>query len=190
MLYCTVLQVSHKHPLATATAQFIALAAYRVTRLQERPEVALTSAAHAVGDERVVQLLALVKRKVEEVQSSESPLGTLDLRELVDDSQGTLEAALSLSAAEQDVFTSGLQDELALVSMPYAMWTTKVEPWGTGKASPIEGALPGALYFILKYEGSLAQAVTMNAMVRMPLYTILLVSSPSTSSHHVIMSQS
>lgn len=41
----------------------------------------------------------------------------------------------------------------------------KSEPIKVGKASPTEGTLPGAVYFILKYK-DFAQAARANAMVR------------------------
>merc|ERR1712046_346582 len=41
----------------------------------------------------------------------------------------------------------------------------KTEPIKVGKASPTEGALPGSLYFILKYKHSLEEALIANAGV-------------------------
>lgn len=38
-------------------------------------------------------------------------------------------------------------------------------PIKVGKASPTEGTLPGAIYFIVKYESSLIDAAKANAMV-------------------------
>lgn len=55
-------------------------------------------------------------------------------------------------------------DDLALTSMARLWDVGKSEPIKVGKASPTEGTLPGALYFILKY-GNLKEAAIANAMV-------------------------
>ncbi len=55
-------------------------------------------------------------------------------------------------------------DDLALTSMARLWDVGKSEPIKVGKASPTEGTLPGAIYFILKY-GKLAEAARANAMV-------------------------
>merc|ERR1719258_706101 len=55
-------------------------------------------------------------------------------------------------------------DDLALTSMPRLWDVGKSEPIKVGKASPTEGTLPGALYFILKYD-NLKKAAVANAMV-------------------------
>ena len=55
-------------------------------------------------------------------------------------------------------------DDLALTSMARLWDVGKSEPIKVGKASPTEGTLPGAIYFILKY-GKLADAARANAMV-------------------------
>merc|ERR1712070_1169729 len=55
-------------------------------------------------------------------------------------------------------------DDLALASMARLWEVGKTEPIKVGKASPTEGTLPGALYFILKYD-DLAKASAANAMV-------------------------
>merc|ERR1712178_368925 len=55
-------------------------------------------------------------------------------------------------------------DDLALTSMARLWDVGKSEPIKVGKASPTEGTLPGALYFILKYK-NFEQASIANAMV-------------------------
>jgi len=59
-------------------------------------------------------------------------------------------------------------DDLALTSMARLWDIGRSEPIKVGKASPTEGTLPGAVYFILKYaekEDGLIQALKANAMV-------------------------
>merc|ERR1711937_145687 len=56
-------------------------------------------------------------------------------------------------------------DDLALTSMARLWEVGKTEPIKVGKASPTEGALPGSLYFILKYKDSLEEALIANAGV-------------------------
>jgi len=55
-------------------------------------------------------------------------------------------------------------DDLALTSMARLWDVGKSEPIKVGKASPTEGTLPGALYFILKYK-NFEKAAIANAMV-------------------------
>lgn len=59
-------------------------------------------------------------------------------------------------------------DDLALTSMARLWDIGRSEPIKVGKASPTEGTLPGAVYFILKYadkEEGLKEALQANAMV-------------------------
>jgi len=59
-------------------------------------------------------------------------------------------------------------DDLALTSMARLWDIGRSEPIKVGKASPTEGTLPGAVYFILKYadqEDGLKKAIVANAMV-------------------------
>ena len=56
-------------------------------------------------------------------------------------------------------------DDLALTSMARLWDVGKTEPIKVGKASPTEGTLPGALYFILKYSDDFAGAAQANAAV-------------------------
>lgn len=59
-------------------------------------------------------------------------------------------------------------DDLALTSMARLWDVGRSEPIKVGKASPTEGTLPGAVYFILKYgeqENGLKKALQANTMV-------------------------
>jgi ADP-ribosylglycohydrolase len=59
-------------------------------------------------------------------------------------------------------------DDLALTSMARLWDIGRSEPIRVGKASPTEGTMPGAIYFILKYaseEDGLKKALQANAMV-------------------------
>lgn len=56
-------------------------------------------------------------------------------------------------------------DDLALTSMARLWDVGKSEPIKVGKASPTEGTLPGAIYFIVKYENDFNAAVKANAAV-------------------------
>jgi ADP-ribosylglycohydrolase len=59
-------------------------------------------------------------------------------------------------------------DDLAITSMARLWDVGRSEPIKVGKASPTEGTLPGAIYFILKYvdeEDSLKKALQANTMV-------------------------
>ena len=68
------------------------------------------------------------------------------------------------SSLHQEKFS----DDLALTSMARLWDVGRSEPIKVGKASPTEGTLPGAVYFILKYadqEDGLKKALQANAMV-------------------------
>ena len=66
------------------------------------------------------------------------------------------------------LFKEAFSDDLALTSMARLWDVSRSEPIKVGKASPTEGTLPGAIYFILKYaelEEGLKRAMHANAMV-------------------------
>jgi ADP-ribosylglycohydrolase len=68
------------------------------------------------------------------------------------------------SALHKELFS----DDLAITSMARLWDIGRSEPIKVGKASPTEGTLPGAVYFILKYadkESGLIEALKANAMV-------------------------
>ena len=66
------------------------------------------------------------------------------------------------------LFQEQFADDLAITSMARLWDIGRSEPIRVGKASPTEGTLPGAVYFILKYadkENGLNDALVANAMV-------------------------
>merc|ERR1712086_202197 len=67
-------------------------------------------------------------------------------------------------AVEEPLASEEFVDDLALTSMARLWEVGKSEPIKVGKASPTEGTLPGAIYFILKYK-SFEKAAVANAMV-------------------------
>ncbi len=74
------------------------------------------------------------------------------------------EATDENSALSQEKFA----DDLAITSMARLWDVGRSEPIKVGKASPTEGTLPGAVYFILKYENDedgLKKALQANTMV-------------------------
>ena len=74
------------------------------------------------------------------------------------------EATDEKSALSREMFA----DDLAITSMARLWDVGRSEPIKVGKASPTEGTLPGAVYFILKYENEedgLKKALQQNTMV-------------------------
>jgi ADP-ribosylglycohydrolase len=72
------------------------------------------------------------------------------------------------SDPSSDLSKEKFSDDLAITSMARLWDVGKSEPIKVGKASPTEGTLPGAVYFILKYadkEDGLKKAMQANAMV-------------------------
>jgi ADP-ribosylglycohydrolase len=68
----------------------------------------------------------------------------------------------------RDLYKEQFCDDLALTSMAKLWDVGRSEPIRVGKASPTEGTLPGAVYFILKYyekEDALNKALIANTMV-------------------------
>ena len=69
---------------------------------------------------------------------------------------------------DEPLYSEPFADDLALTSMARLWDVGRSEPIKVGKASPTEGTLPGAVYFILKYanqEDGLKNAIVANAMV-------------------------
>ena len=86
--------------------------------------------------------------------------------------EGKVAQAIAKFQEEADLNSSLHQekfsDDLALTSMARLWDMGRSEPIKVGKASPTEGTLPGAVYFILKYanqEDGLKKALQANAMV-------------------------
>mmetsp|Transcript_15858 Transcript_15858/g.34551 ORF Transcript_15858/g.34551 Transcript_15858/m.34551 type:complete len:408 (-) Transcript_15858:126-1349(-) len=76
-----------------------------------------------------------------------------------------LEKADEADNPDGQLFKEEFADDLALTSMARLWEVGKSEPIKVGKASPTEGTLPGAVYFIAKYQDSLIDAAKANAMV-------------------------
>jgi ADP-ribosylglycohydrolase len=90
-----------------------------------------------------------------------SPFITSKVSQAIDKYQEATNQATELS---QEQFA----DDLALTSMARLWHIGRSEPVRVGKASPTEGTLPGAVYFILKYadqEDGLKKALQANTMV-------------------------
>ena len=129
-------QLTHRHPLSVMAAEFLLLTAYRVAWRNESPVDAINHAADILDAEPLNNMIQLAARKAREA----------------------LDAGTALSQLGK------LTDDVALTSMLEDEWAAGSEAWQGGKASPVVGALPGAIYFVIKY-GSLSEALPANAMV-------------------------
>jgi ADP-ribosylglycohydrolase len=78
--------------------------------------------------------------------------------------QQAIDKAAEATDASRPLSKERFADDLALTSMARLWDVGKSEPIKVGKASPTEGTLPGAIYFILKYP-TFADAARANAMV-------------------------
>ena len=76
-----------------------------------------------------------------------------------------LDKVAEASDQNNELYKEEFVDDLALTSMARLWEVGKSEPIKVGKASPTEGTLPGAIYFIVKYQSSLIDAAKANAMV-------------------------
>lgn len=128
--------LSHKNRDPVKAAEFLARSLHRIIFKSMPLEDALNSAAATMNDEFISRKLKEAKEKVDEAANRESPLS-------------------------KEPFV----DDLALTSLARLWDVGKSEPIKVGKASPTEGALPGALYFVLKYKQSLRDALIANANV-------------------------
>jgi ADP-ribosylglycohydrolase len=79
--------------------------------------------------------------------------------------QQALTKAKEAMDPEQALSTEEFVDDLSLTSMARLWDVGKSEPIKVGKASPTEGTLPGAIYFIVKYQDDMVGAFKGNAMV-------------------------
>ena len=175
-----VCTVTHVNSLAVSAAQFVALSAYRVAHLEEvkqvfsgaaawpiidcqslcaemtspravlmlcggaqTPEAAMSAAVEQLDSHSLAVMLSVAQAKVEESRR-DGPLKKL------------AEEPLSGGMAGQAVVQVGLTDDAAVLSMAAGegLVDTALYLRGgygqMGKASPVAGALPGAMYFILK----------------------------------------
>jgi ADP-ribosylglycohydrolase len=126
---------THKERTAHLGAEFFARVTYRIIHQTLNPREAIEQVA-AESDPWIQQKVKQALTKAEEAMDPEQPLST---EEFVDD--------------------------LALTSMARLWDVGKSEPIKVGKASPTEGTLPGAIYFIVKYQDDMVAGFKGNAMV-------------------------
>lgn len=126
---------THAERTARLGCEFFARVTFRIIHHGLKPREAIEQ----VASESDSWIKAKVKQAVEKVNEATDPSTPLSKEEFVDD--------------------------LALTSMARLWDVGKSEPIKVGKASPTEGTLPGAVYFILKYEDSFEMAAKANAMV-------------------------
>ena len=126
--------ISHRNRDPVFAAEFLSRTLYNILYENMELESALDIAARATNDAFINQKLSDAKRKVAEVSSGNRPLSKEEFA-----------------------------DDIALTSMARLWDVGKSEKIKVGKASPTEGALPGALYFSLRYKHSLEKALIANA---------------------------
>jgi ADP-ribosylglycohydrolase len=126
---------THKERTAHLGAEFFARVTYRIIHQSLTPSEAIEQVA-ARSDPWIQQKVQQSLTKAQEAMDPEQPLSS---EEFVDD--------------------------LALTSMARLWDIGKSEPIKVGKASPTEGTLPGAIYFIIKYQDDMVAAFKGNAMV-------------------------
>jgi ADP-ribosylglycohydrolase len=129
--------LSHRNRDPVAAAEFLSRATFRILRDGMSLEAALKSAAEKQGDAFISARLAEALAKVAEAADVNSQL------------------------AKQGRFI----DDVAITSLARLWEVGKEEPIKVGKASPVEGALPAAIYFAMRYQGSLEEALIANANV-------------------------
>ena len=127
--------LSHRNRDPVAAAAFLARATFRILHQGLALETALRSAAEAQGDDFISARLAEALAKVAEAADASTQL------------------------AKQGRFV----DDVAITSLARLWEVGKEEPIKVGKASPVEGALPAAIYFALRYQADLEQALIANA---------------------------
>ena len=125
---------THREPSALGGGEFFARVTFRIIHQALSPREAIEQ----VGQEMEPWFHLKVQQALDKVAEATDPQGALAKEEFVDD--------------------------LALTSMARLWDVGKSEPIKVGKASPTEGTLPGAIYFILKYD-NLIEAAKANAMV-------------------------
>lgn len=128
--------LSHKNRDPVVAAEFLARALHAMFHSNLPLEAALDKADGDTDDEFISKCLYDAKRKVAESSDMQS-----------------------------DLAKQKFVDDIALTSMARLWDVGKSEPIKVGKASPTEGALPGSLYFALKYQHSLEEALIANAGV-------------------------
>lgn len=100
---------------------------------------------------------ATPKAAIDEVAAQSDPWIQKKVQQAIDKVKEATDPSKALSKEE-------FVDDLAVTSMARLWDVGKTEPIKVGKASPTEGTLPSAVYFILKYN-NLEKAAVANAMV-------------------------
>lgn len=126
---------THRERTAHAGAEFFARVTYRIIHAGLTPRQAIEQVA---AESSSTFIKTKVKQALDKVAEALDPSTDLAKERFVDDR--------------------------AITSMARLWDVGKTEPIKVGKASPTEGTLPGAIYFIVKY-GNLAEAVKANAGV-------------------------
>uniref|UniRef100_A0A7S4HJF8 ADP-ribosylhydrolase ARH3 n=1 Tax=Odontella aurita TaxID=265563 RepID=A0A7S4HJF8_9STRA len=126
---------THRERTALLGGEFFARVAYRIVHLRVTPRAAIEEVA--VESDTWIQ--SKVQQALVKVKEATDPENDLSSEEFVDD--------------------------LGLTSMARLWEVGKSEPIKVGKASPTEGTLPGAIYFIVKYQDDMIRAFQANAMV-------------------------
>ena len=127
---------THRERTAKLGAEFFARVVFRIIHQNISPRQAIDQVTKDMDDQWITSKVQQAIVKFEEATDQEQPLSS---EEYVDD--------------------------LSLTSMARLWDVGKSEPIKVGKASPTEGTLPGAIYFILKYENDFSGAAKANAMV-------------------------
>lgn len=129
--------LTHRNRDPVAAARFLAAATWRIVHEGADLEAALLGAAEAQEDAFISQRLREARAKAAEAADPTSQLAT----------------------------NGRFVDDVAITSLARLWEVNKEEPIKIGKASPVEGALPAALYFTLRYQHSLERALIANANV-------------------------
>ena len=152
---------THREATALDGSEFFARVAFRVSR-GALPRDAIQDVAAASSpfvQKKVAQALACVEIKIlRRVRAESSP----PTHWLI--STQALAKVDEATDPAQPLSKEDFVDDLALTSMARLWDVGKSEPIKVGKASPTEGTLPGAVYFIVKYD-NLAAAARANAEV-------------------------
>lgn len=134
--YATKTMFTHRETTARLGNEFFARMTFQIIHNQQDPKEAIHAVAEDMNNTWIRQK---VNQAVDKVAEATDPSSDLSKEDFVDD--------------------------LALTSMARLWDVGKSEPIKVGKASPTEGTLPGALYFILKYDTDPLEAIQANAMV-------------------------
>jgi ADP-ribosylglycohydrolase len=130
---------THREKTALLGNEFFARVVYHILHSQGENKSARRAILQVVADMDSDFITAKVQQAMDKVKEATDPEQALSKEEYVDD--------------------------LALTSMARLWDVGKSEPIKVGKASPTEGTLPGAIYFILKYGDDMIEAFQANAMV-------------------------